>query len=254
MSPEILLPLIPLIFAAFVLGLTGFGFGMIGIGMMALVIGDLERGAAILTIMALLVVSLLCWRSRRDGQIQWREVLLLWMGTVIGQPIGYYMIALYGDSEAFRLPLGLVMLAFAWVGWRGLRSSREIKRVWAVPIGVLSGFISGAFVSGGPPLVIYMYSKSPDDPRKMVASLQMLFLLNSIYRFGIVMYRGYGSDMDLLMTCALGIPICAIFLLLGYACARKTDPKIFAAMAYGLVVVMACIAIFRGLRAVMEIA
>jgi uncharacterized protein len=245
--PELFVLALPVLISAFVLGLTGFGFGLVGIGVAALLIEDMEQAAAVLTMTATLVVAVLAWRASRHGAIRWREVLMLLLFTSISQPLGYAFIAWAGDRPVFRISLGLVLIVFALMGWRGARTTRPIARRWAPPLGLLSGFISGAFVSGGPPLVVYLYSREPADPRRMVASLQMLFLCNCLVRMAICAWRGYLSDPATMTAVGLALPGGLLALFAGYGLSRRLPPQLFVSLAYGLVLIMGVLAIVRAL-------
>lgn len=240
--------LIPIAIGAFTLGLSGFGFGIMSIAVMAHLTDDLEKGTAVLTASAIIVVGFLWRKSLKNGKVLWRDVFLLLCGTAIGQLIGYRFIIMWGVSPWFRIALGLTLLLFTWISWNGLKASREIPRSWAIPLGVLSGICSGAFVSGGPPLVLYLYSKAPENPKKMVATLQALFFINAIYRMGIAMSRGYGTDSETISLFLLTVPVSLVFLFLGYALSEKLSPKHFSLVAHILVCVMGVMTIIESVK------
>ncbi|MBC6475253.1 MAG: TSUP family transporter [Hormoscilla sp. GM102CHS1] len=80
----------------------------------------------------------------------------------------------------FRICLGAILIILEI---NGVKSSKQKKmaKYWASPIGILSGFLTGAFLTGGPPIIIYLYSRT-DEPQKMKATIQLIFLLMLIMR------------------------------------------------------------------------
>jgi uncharacterized membrane protein YfcA len=240
---------LPVAAGALVQGLTGFGIGLTAIGLVSLLTDDMENGTAVLTSVTLVILAVSWWRTRRDNPVRWGDIWRLFNGCVIGLPVGYAFIVFFGDQPIFRLVLGIVLISFAVLGWRGTRLGKAIHRCWAVPLGCLSGFISGAFVSGGPPLVLYLYSREPTDPRRMVSTVQALFFMYTAVRLGIVAARGKLAEPQVLIAVAWAIPLGVGCLMIGYALARRMQPRLFAMLAYGLVALMGCLTLWQAVMA-----
>lgn len=236
---------LPVAAGALVQGLTGFGIGLTAIGLVSLLTDDMETGTAVLTSVTLVILGFSWWRTRKDNPVRWSDIWRLFIGCVAGMPVGYAFVVHAGDRPIFRLVLGLVLVSFAFLGWRGTRIGRAIPQLWAVPLGCLSGFISGAFVSGGPPLVVYLYSREPEDPRRMVSTVQALFFLYTSVRMGIVAARGKLAEPTVLIAVAWALPLGIVCLLIGYAVARRMKPALFALLAYCLVACMGCLTIWQ---------
>lgn len=168
--------------AGFVQGALGFGFGMVSMALLPLFITVKEATPLVVLFTLPIVLLVFCahWRHFR-----WRDGWLLVTGTCIGIPLGVYLLAVAPADLMLRL-LGAVLLLFAiqelWASWRGTAKLRLAK--WTgLPIGIVSGMLSGAFSSGGPPLVAYVYSKSWSKERT-IAMLQLLFTVGAVLRTG----------------------------------------------------------------------
>ena len=72
--------------AGFVQGLTGFGFGMVAMGLLPLVIG-LEQALAVATLAGL--ATTLTTTGLTLKHLHWPSTGALWFGTVVGVPVGF---------------------------------------------------------------------------------------------------------------------------------------------------------------------
>lgn len=180
-------------------GALGFGFGMVSMALLPLFVNVREATPLVVLFTLPLVLLVFCahWHHCR-----WKDSWLLVIGTTIGIPIGVYLLAVAPADLLLRI-LGIVLLIFAaqelWTNWRGTAKLRLAK--WTgLPIGFLSGMLSGAFNSGGPPLVAYVYSK-PWSKEEVIAMLQLIFTVGALLRTG-AMFQG-GLFTALVMHIAL---------------------------------------------------
>ena len=85
--------------AGFVQGLTGFGFGLVSMSLLPLVIG-IKQAAAISTIFSLLATVTTFIRHYRD--YNWRLGLLFIASMCVGVPIGVYFLDRSSEWLLFR--------------------------------------------------------------------------------------------------------------------------------------------------------
>src|SRR5882757_5694112 len=95
-----------LVAAGFVQGLTGFGFGIVSIALLPLVL-DVRQAAAISTVYTLLVAMITFLRNR--GHYDWRLGFPFFIGCCLGVPLGVYFLAKVDPRILLRV-LGLVMV------------------------------------------------------------------------------------------------------------------------------------------------
>lgn len=187
--------ILALALAGFVQGALGFGFGMVSMSLLPLFIFVKEAAplVVIFTLPIVLLVFYVHWRH-----CHWRDAWLLIIGCCIGIPVGVHLLAVAPEEIMLRI-LGAVLLSFSaqelWSGWRGKQKFQTPK--WSgFPIGIFSGLLSGAFNTGGPPIVAYVYSQ-PWTKERIIATLQLIFTVSAFLRTG-VMYHGGFFTTDVL--------------------------------------------------------
>ncbi len=230
--------------AALVQGYGGFGFGIVSISLLALLGKGMEQLAIIVSLVALVVVACLLALSRSRGHVRWKTGLLILIGIAIGQPAGYWFIATFGDQPIFRILLGIFLLAVGLFTAKGPQRMRRLSPALATPAGIFSGFLAGAFVTGGPPVVLYLYSMT-EDPREMKGTIQFVFLSSILVRLSIIPF-GAGYQMPTLRTAALAIPFAVVALVLGHWLSHKGSVSMFRLIVGLAISTCGIIAIIKG--------
>jgi uncharacterized membrane protein YfcA len=223
--------------AALVQGFGGFGFGIVAMSVAGLTSVALEPAAAVFNCVALAVVLVLLRVSRRQGVIWWKEAILLLVGSFAGQPFGYAFILRTGDQPVFRLALGLFLLA---AGVHGL-TARSQRRPWprwtALPVGLFSGFLSGAFSTGGPPLILFLYSRAA-DARTMKATIQFIFAATLASRLLLIQFEGSGLTRATGLAAAACAPVAFALMALGHRLSLRVTPRRFTQCVYAAIALL----------------
>src|ERR671931_1645891 len=117
-------PAVPLLLACAILlvasatqALTGFGFSLVGVPLLAALTAP--RTAVVGTSLAGPLLAL-ATAVRDRGHVRWRTVALLVGATVLGMPVGILVLATT-PQRALTALIGLVALACTLLVWRGLR-------------------------------------------------------------------------------------------------------------------------------------
>ncbi len=220
-------------FAAFTQGFSGFGLGILMMAGLTPFVPDAERLSVVATLCGLVTMFTLMGAERGRAPIDWKGVGWLFIGVVPGLPLGYFLVLATGDQPIFSLFLGLVLLVFAANGL--FRPKLHRLPGWAgVPMGVVSGFISGGFASGGPPLVLYLYARTP-DPRMAKSSLQVIFILAVFVRLAWVEGAGPGLTGEVLGW-AGGLVLAAVLAsFAGNRLSRRVSAARFTQVVYALI-------------------
>lgn len=135
-------------------GFAGFGGGLLMAPLMTLLHPPLVVVPALL-MLALLGDTRLLPEVRREVKV--RRVLWLALPALLGLPIGILALATI-DAEAVRRFLNVVVLATAGLFASGLRFRDADRPQVLVPVGVVSGMLSGIGGLGGVPVVIAFLS------------------------------------------------------------------------------------------------
>lgn len=178
MPPELLITIVIVLFAALVQTVTGFGFGLIVVGLLSLV--SPVKSAAVMNVMPALAVNMiLAWRLR--SHLRWPELIPIALAAVCCTPVGVLLLSVL-DPRMVNGMLAAVLLATVIQPILLRQSHRPWHRTWlGVPMGMLSGILCGAYGTGGPPLVAYVHSHKMDRYRH-VASLQVLLGMAGLMR------------------------------------------------------------------------
>jgi uncharacterized membrane protein YfcA len=205
--PQFLIVCLILAIAEAVYVLLGFGAGLIAVGTMALLLPEL-KDAVVLLLLVNLPAEL--WVVHSSWQrISWRGVLVIFIGVVIGTPLGTFLLR-WGDARFLLIVLGVFLVAVGAV-FLFIRDTRErqLPRWVAGPIGVISGVLTGLFGTGGPPLILY-YRLQGVDKATFRGHLMAIFLLMTAVRvpsyavFGLITAPRMWSALAVLPAVILG--------------------------------------------------
>jgi uncharacterized membrane protein YfcA len=115
-------------------------------------------------------------------------------------------------------------------------------------IGFASGLVGGAIMSGGPPLVLYLYSRE-DEPRRTIATLQVCFLFMCIYRLLIVGVGKLGISGEILIQSSMGVPAILIATAIGFTLAKRVSSKNFLKAVFILIGAAGIVNILKAFQA-----
>jgi uncharacterized protein len=230
---------------ALVQGYSGFGFGILATSLLALLDLNMAGMAAVVTFGALCTSLVLLPITRAEAHIDWRRALLILSGNLCGQPAGYWFIHTWGDRPVFRIALGAVLLAFAVNGMVTPHVRRRLPLALAPAVGLAGGFLAGAFVTGGPPVILYLYSQT-DDPRTMKATVQFIFLISTAYR---LVWVGVSGDMTLpvVRLALLSLPVVLPVLVLAHALSKRISVAGFRRAVFAVILLTGGAVLGRGL-------
>ena len=205
--------------AGFVQGLTGFGFGMVSIALLPLVIG-VREAAAISTVYTLLVTVITFMRNR--GEYDWRLGLPFSSRNRAGSLAGGLFSGGYGHQSATAgAGTGDGDAGSFRVIFRGRLKAAKMKP--AVSFGLFSGSLSGAFNLGGVPTAAYAYSNGWSRGQ-IVAFLQVVITSSCLLR--ILFYRraGFYGDFSWKFAALSAVPIC-VALAFGHCLMQRIHPR-----------------------------
>lgn len=162
-------------FAAFVQCLSGFGFAVLIMPIITLVLG-LQTAAPMVALTALTVYTINLARYRRAINVG--EVLRLGAASVIGVPVGIWVLS-NANEDLIKRILGLLLLAYAIYALARPTTSWVLSRRWVYPTGFFAGCLGAAYNAPGPPAIVYGSLRQwPRDEFR--AALQALFFINAV--------------------------------------------------------------------------
>ena len=173
--------------ASFLQSATGFGFALVCLATLPLVI-PVEEGIALVTVFNLVITSAIFLANRTAFSFQ--KAVPLIFGGLLGIPIGYYGLRAMEETWIIRV-LGVLLILIAL---SELLKGRILPRLHlpeksAIPVGLLAGILGGAFNVGGPPIVVYSYSQGWSKSQS-IAMMQSAFLVMGLSRLGLMFGGG----------------------------------------------------------------
>jgi uncharacterized membrane protein YfcA len=164
-----------------------------------------------------------------------RAVAPLSVAAIIGIPFGVTLLKQV-DSRALLLVLGMVIVGYALYALLNLRLLPIRHPGWAYGFGFAAGILSGAYNTGGPPIVIYATCKGW-PPQEFKANLQGMFLLNSITVI-VTHLLNQEYTASIVQTYVTTLPFLALGLLAGLYADRFIQPTIFRRVVLWLLLVI----------------
>jgi uncharacterized membrane protein YfcA len=161
--------------AAVVRGYSGFGFSLLAITSLSLLLPPAEVVPSIFMMEVAASLHLLPGVYR---DIHWRSLLWLGIGCLVGTPAGVYALA-HVPTAPLTLALSVFVLASAVLLAQGYALKSMPGRAATLATGTASGFFNGSFGMGGPPVILFFFS-SPAGAAAGRASIIAFFLLTDI--------------------------------------------------------------------------
>lgn len=190
------------VFAAAVLrGFTGFGFGLAAVPLLTLALPPTKVVPFVTVLQVLVGLSGLrgAWPIAN-----WRAVLGLAPGLVLGIPIGLLMLTEV-PPNGVRLAIGLLIALSVLVLWRRLHLPPRPSRGVTLAAGLVSGMMNGLASMGGPPVVVYLMALSAGAAVVRASSI-VYFLFAAIVTAIPMALRGL-VDREVLLWSLASIPV-----------------------------------------------
>ncbi|MCB5176723.1 MULTISPECIES: sulfite exporter TauE/SafE family protein [Microvirga] len=177
--------------AAYAQTLTGFAFGLITMGGIALTgLLPLTDAAAIVSVLTLVNATQMLLKGWRD--VAWREFWLVMATSVPFLFAGYALLEWLAETrtDLLRLILGLIIIVSS------LQLARKPEPLGRLSgsgsflfFGSIAGLMGGLYSTAGPPLVYHFY-RQPMPLVQIRETLVTVFALNAVFRIGLVGFTG----------------------------------------------------------------
>lgn len=193
--------------AAYAQTLTGFAFGLITMGGVALAgLLSLTDAAVIVSVLTFTNATQMLMKGWRD--VAWREFRLVMLAGVPLLVVGYVLLEWLAGTRAdlLRLTLGLVIIVSSLQLALKPEPLSQKSRDWTfLFFGALAGVMGGMFSTAGPPLVYHFY-RQPLPLVTIRETLVTVFALNAVFRMSLVAFSG-NLPSGSVWTGLLAIPV-----------------------------------------------
>ncbi len=224
--------LLILFLAAILQGAVGFGFALVAMPALALVM-DTPSAAALVALTGISLSTVMLFQNRKGLHLG--EAAGLIVAAAAGVPIGVYLLA-NAPKEPLLIALGIIIIAFS-VFSLARPSAVEIKdRRWRFAAGFAGGILGGAYNIPGPPIIFYGAMRRW-PPERFLAVTQAFFLPVAIMIAAGHAVAGFWNR-EVLIACAASIPGVIIASFIGRRITAGISAGALSKAVYGLCLVL----------------
>jgi uncharacterized membrane protein YfcA len=229
--------------AAIVRGFSGFGFSLLVITALSLLMPPASFIPAIFMLEIAASLHLLpgIWKD-----IHWRSLAPLIIGCTLGTPLGVWLLANV-PVPPMQVALALFVLTAVYFLWRGFALKTMPGTGASGAVGAASGLANGAFGIGGPPAILF-YFASPAGHEAGRASLIAYFLMTDL--IGLVfLSREALITRETLYLALIFLPTLIVGNWIGARGFKSADPATFRKWVLILLGVLAVLSAAKGIAA-----
>ncbi|MFI4889725.1 MAG: TSUP family transporter [Steroidobacterales bacterium] len=230
--------------AAVVRGYSGFGFSLLAIISLSLLLPPAQIVPSIFLMEVAASLHLLpgVWRD-----VHWRSLSWLALGCLAGTPVGVYALA-HVPAAPMTLAIAVFVMISAILLARGYALKSMPGPAATFATGTASGLANGGFGIGGPPVILFFLS-SPAGAAAGRASVIAFFLFTDVLGLA---WQGWAGLLTLatLWRALLFLPALLAGVWLGNRGFRSADPAQFRRWVLRLLMLLA---LLTGARALSQI-
>lgn len=220
-------------------GFLGFGYGIVAMGVLAVTLG-VVTASGIVNVTGAIQVMWMAWALRQH--IRWSYMLRLLPGIFAGLAVGLFTLA-NADPTLLVRALGVTIVGIAIWNLRSRRGHGHGSPLWDFLIGFSSGVIGGAFNTGGPPIVSYLYRR-PDPPEVLKATVQITFVVFTLVRLSSAVAVGLIDGETLRLALGLA-PAVIAGAIAGLALGRRVPGERFRTASWAALGVLGAVLALR---------
>jgi uncharacterized protein len=182
---------VAILLAAIVRGFSGFGFSLLSITAISLLLPPKEIVPSIFLLEVAASINMIpsIWR-----EIDWRSIRWLLLGYVIALPFGIFALSRFPEPP-MQLAMSIFVFVTAVMMLRGFRLEKTPSAAATTITGAASGIFNGAFGIGGPPVVLFYFS-TPAAAAVSRASVIAFFLSTDVLGLGGHYYEGLITEQS----------------------------------------------------------
>ena len=234
---------IAVLLGGFLQGSLGFGFGLISVPPLLMVLSASEVVPMQIALSLMLSIPL-AFHVRRFFQAS--VVLPMLLGAVVGLPFGMKILTAF-DGPYLKLAVGVILVAMSVTMLTGWSRPVKSQALALVPVGILSGIMQTAFSMSGPPIILFLTNQSVDKERFRANLLIYFALLGTVSTTGFAM-QGAITDL-MIQRMTIFVPGVLIGGYAGTKLSTRIPQENFRKITLAVVAIMGLILVARNLLA-----
>jgi hypothetical protein len=230
---EILLVIVSILCASFLQGFLGFGYGLALMTIMPFFL-PITTATILVSFSSAFIGIFMLWRNWKNYDL--KVILYPLIGSFLFIPLGVFLLN-YVKEETLKLFLGLllILISLFFLTKKDQQVRIKPKAGTGIVVGAMAGILNGMLSVGGPPLVLY-FVHAAKDKFNYKASMDLIFLLSSIYRLiWLYAYGNITSDMRSILLAAVLAGVTGT--LLGFNLLIKTDRLVITKTIYIIMII-----------------
>jgi uncharacterized membrane protein YfcA len=235
--------LVCIFLAAIVRGYSGFGFSLLAVTSLSLMLTPAQVVPSIFLLEIAASLHLLpgIWKD-----IHWSSLWPLALGCLIATPIGVWFLANV-PAAPMQIGLGVFVLVATYLLYLGFALKTMPGPLASTAAGAASGLANGAFGTGGPPVILF-YFASPAGNIAGRASIIAYFLFTDVV--GLVFMSREGLvTVSAAFRALIFLPALLVGVWLGARSFKSADPSVFRKWVLMLLAILALLTGAKGITA-----
>lgn len=222
--------------ASCIQSLSGFGFSLFIVPVLAVLIGPKET--VFLANVLSVVLNAIQLRHMR-ASVDWQASGMLVLGSFLGMPLGVAVLVILNPG-ILKLAIAGTVIVFTVLLIRGLRLHQG-GRAGDIGVGFVSGVFNTSTSMSGPPVVIYLQGKGL-PPMRFRATATFFFFVGAV---GAVVLLSVGGASTWLAWQAAAVALPGVFAgrLVGNGLYHKVSDALFRQVVFGVLFISAAVAI-----------
>jgi uncharacterized membrane protein YfcA len=214
-------------FAALTQSTAGFGFSLMLVPLLSLLIGPKDTVVTANVLSFVLDVALL---SRLRHLVEWRLGSTLFAGALAGMPFGL-LVLIWLSPAGLQVLIAVMVILFTLLLIRGVRL-QDSGRAGDICAGIISGILNTSTSMSGPPVVLYLQGKEVPQLR-FRATLTAYFGAISLIAVGLLSATGH-FNRTVGTASILAIPALVAGGYVGNWLHYRVPERLFRRLIYGI--------------------
>lgn len=227
--------------AAFLQGMTGFGFGLIAIPLLGFFL-SIKTSVPLMSLLAVIISLYLSVRLRKN--IQLKCAFTLMPAGMTGIPLGIYALQ-HAPAQGLSIVVGVITVLFTGHQFLTRPTPRNSGKPLTILAGFCSGLLGGSLGVGGPPVIIYTALQSWTKEQAK-ATLASFFALSGLLVISLQAASGMITN-EVLHLYALSLPALLVGIFLGAKAYKHLSDRGYRQLTLSLVFLLGCMMLYRNI-------
>lgn len=240
----ILLVVVITFVAAYIQGLSGFGFPLFAVPILSFFL-PITIAVPITTLLGI-PINLLLVKEIPGMKPKLRETLILLITGCLTIPLGVWCLK-FIDTNYIKIFLGVVIIVCTLLMLKGLKLDMKHPTAWNIGIGLVCGFLLGLANIAGPLLVLYLSNLNIE--KKVFRGITILIFL-TMGVANLVTSVASGLVTSQVMTlAAFSLPLLLVGTWLGAWTCKRVNEGLFRKLSLGILFVTGFSVLVPGISA-----